>query len=200
MDSPKEDEITIQDRWFRLVEVCTISKGERKPSMDVCIVRRNTFTWTLLNLNANRKRGSLFKHPPLGGISSNRNIHYPCQLLENVGIPRLKSKQGNIWDKTQSRKEGAFMQSIWHRAVAEFIMNIDKKCHMCMVGISESIAHRFQDCRVASKAWDFSIDIINIMKEKHGHKGPWRPFDWQHMILGRILHPHLANSLEFGYC
>jgi hypothetical protein len=42
LDLPKEFAITNKARWFHLVRVCTISKGERKPSMGVYTGRRDS--------------------------------------------------------------------------------------------------------------------------------------------------------------
>lgn len=71
----------------------------------------------------------------------------------------LKLKWGNVWDKTHSCKEGVFIWSIGHKAVAVnawrdmFIKDIDNTCHMCMADIMKTIIHRFWDCRIALRAW-----------------------------------------------
>lgn len=40
---------------------------------------------------------------------------------------------------------------------------IDDKCQMCMLDIPKTIAHGFWDCRMARRAWDYCIGIINII-------------------------------------
>ena len=100
-----------------------------------------------------------------------------------IVTPSLKLKEGNVWDKTHSCKEGAFIWSIWHKAVAVnawrvmFIEAIDNTCHMCMVDILETIIHKFWDCRIALRAWDHSTSIVNTMKVNPGHKGPHQRLD-----------------------
>lgn len=111
---------------------------------------------------------------------------------------------GNVWDKTHSRKEGAFIWSIWHKAIAvnswrdRFIKDIDGNCLMCMLDIVETIVHRFWGHKIVRRAWDYSIGIINIMKAKPWQKGPWRPLDWQHGIFGEkcsIINEQTLSSL-----
>lgn len=61
----------------------------------------------------------------------------------------------NVWDRIRNRKEGAFIRSIWYRAVVveswsvRLITDVDDKCQMCMAYMPETIAHKLWDCRVA---------------------------------------------------
>ena len=71
----------------------------------------------------------------------------------------------------------------------------DDKCLMCMVGIPETIVHRFWDCKIAQRTWDFSIGIINTIIAKLGEVGPWRPLDWQHKIFGKKV-PTFLNVMS----
>jgi hypothetical protein len=41
MDMCKEGEVIIQAKRFRLIRVCTISKGETKPTFDLYIGRKD---------------------------------------------------------------------------------------------------------------------------------------------------------------
>jgi hypothetical protein len=102
-----------------------------------------------------------------------------------IVTPSLKLKEGDVWDKTHSCKEGAFIRSIWHKAVAVnawrvmFIKDINNTCHMCMADILETIIYKiWDDYRIALRAWDYSPSIVNTMKANPGHKGPQRCLDW----------------------
>ena len=114
-----------------------------------------------------------------------------CIWIKWHGImaPILKVEIGNVSKKTLSTKGRAFDWSIWNKVIvvnswrAQFIRDINDKCLMCSTNIPDSIAHRFRDCKIAHKIWDFSIGIVNIMKAKPGEKDMWRPLDWQRMIL-----------------
>lgn len=83
---------------------------------------------------------------------------------------------------------------------AKFIIGNDDKCHMCMVGVAEYIAHRFckWDCRIARRAWDFSIGVMNTMKAKPRQKGPRRPLHWQHGIFGKRIPTSCSKTSKFG--
>ena len=124
------------------------------------------------------------KHPPPRSI---------IIKLHGILTPRLKLKLRNVWDITRSRKEGGYVWSIWHKAVAinawraRFIQDIKNEYHLWMVDTTKTIAHRFRDCRFAKRAWDFSVGILNTMITQLGQKGPWRPLDWQHKNVGKKI-------------
>ena len=50
----------------------------------------------------------------------------------NILIPSLELKWRNVWDKMKSKEEGAFIWSLWHKAMTVnsrrtmFIMDIKK--------------------------------------------------------------------------
>ena len=53
-----------------------------------------------------------------------------------------------VWDPFRSGKEGAFIWSIWHKAVAvnewrARIASISKQCVVCLPNTSESVKHKF---------------------------------------------------------
>lgn len=54
---------------------------------------------------------------------------------------------------------------------AKVIAEIDDTCQMCMLDIPKTITCRFWDYRMACKAWDFSVGIINTIKSRPGQKG-----------------------------
>lgn len=109
-----------------------------------------------------------------------------------------------MWDKTCSKKEGAFNWLLWNKAIvvnsqkAIFIVDVNDKCPVCCVDCMETITHRSWDCRSAHVTWDFSIGFVNVMKAKLTQEGPWRPLDSNMRSLAQESPPLLVNSLEFG--
>ena len=82
---------------------------------------------------------------------------------------------------------------------AKVIVDIDDKCQTCMADIPQTITHRFWDYRMAHKAWDFSIRIIDIMKARPGQRGHKNHWNGSMGFLVRKFLPHLVNILEFGF-
>ena len=56
-----ELDITIKAQWFKLIRLCTISKGIWEPSIDVYIGRRDTLTMDLAQLQWN-SRANFFSY------------------------------------------------------------------------------------------------------------------------------------------
>lgn len=108
---------------------------------------------------------------------------------------------GNVWDKTWTRKEGTFIWSIWHKAMAVntwcvmFIKDIDDKCCMCNNDILKAIAHMFWDCRIVRRAWDFTIGIINTIRAKLGEKNAMENIE----LAIRKYPTYLANWPKFYF-
>ena len=54
------------------------------------------------------------------------------------------------------------------------------------------------DCKIARRARDSSIMIINTMKAKPRETCLWKPLDWQHEIFGKKIPSFLVNYHEYG--
>lgn len=72
-----------------------------------------------------------------------------------------------------SKKEGDFIWSICHKALADnswrarFIMEFDDKCCMCNVYIPKTIAHRFWGCRIVVELGILPLGSLTPRVQNH---------------------------------
>jgi hypothetical protein len=124
--------------------------------------------------------------------------------LHGILTPRLKLELGNVWGITRSRKEGAYIWSIWHKAV----------------GVNAWRARLYRTLKtnitcgwlIPHKPSHIDFEIASLPKE-HGTFPLVSSTPWKHNLdkrdlgglwigntrsLARNFLPHLAKLLECG--
>jgi hypothetical protein len=92
------------------------------------------------------------------------------------------------WLKDRGKKEGGFLWSIWHRAVATntwraVISEVVLDCPSCDLRLEENFLHRFYFCPQVKIAWAFAFTIIYRL-ERNG-TGPARSFSFEQCTFGK---------------
>jgi hypothetical protein len=99
----------------------------------------------------------------------------------------------HLWDKTRTRKESMLIWLMWHHGV---VVNAWRKmiknefrgdCCLCYPQVEETILHRFWSCPSAQRIWDWAISLMNKLRTRRSHPGPWTAFDMEQVIFSDSL-------------
>lgn len=135
IEAPREVMASIKPRWFRLVELWELVKPPRNQHMISLLKGETPFKWILKGLSGSPRN---YICPTPGWLAKTYyNKRNPCSkaIFERWGgllIPNL-----NLKDIMKNTKEGLFIWSLWHKAVAinswhaRYVTNEDDKRHMC---------------------------------------------------------------------
>lgn len=125
--------------------------------------------------------------------------------------PRYVFRWDALWNKTRAQKESTLIWQIWHQGVAInkwrklICSEFDGHCNFCVPQVEESTLHRFWECPQARRLWEWAWSILNKMRTRRGHTGPWEAFHWKQVILEEELPQKLKRfksiwSLLKGTC
>jgi len=84
----------------------------------------------------------------------------------DILLPNFVPNWKDVWHKSRSQKETAFLWSIWHKAVAvhswraKVTSGIDTRCNCCNLGVEETLAHCFYECPQAQVVWNYAQAIL----------------------------------------
>jgi exonuclease III len=104
------------------------------------------------------------------------------------------------WHPQRNKKEGGFMWSIWHQAVAtntwrKRFTGGDMKCVCCNSNADETYTHRFYECRQARLVWTFGFSIIQRLQRAPGRYLPFPALTFEQCIFAKDVRFRL-NSVK----
>jgi hypothetical protein len=100
---------------------------------------------------------------------------------------RFEWKQ--VWNKTRARKESLLIWLMWHQGVAvnawrhRLNNEFSGDCCFCHPPSEETILHRFWSCPSAQRVWDWATSLVNKLRTRRTHIGPWPAFEMKQVIF-----------------
>jgi hypothetical protein len=118
-----------------------------------------------------------------------------------VLAPSYKLRWTTVWDKERVRKESGLMWLTWHKGVAvnEWRRRIrgpiphnsaEFCCPVCVCGITETVLHRFWECRSANRAWLWAAHILQLAlprQQRQEQSLGNLPITWKHGIFSHRM-------------
>jgi hypothetical protein len=100
-----------------------------------------------------------------------------------------------VWIKTRDERESMFIWLMWnqgvsvnawrHRINAEF----QGDCCFCLPPAEETILYRFWSCPSTQWVWNWAMSLMNKLRTRRSHPGPWTAFDRDQIIFSYTLPP-----------
>ena len=111
-----------------------------------------------------------------------------------------------LWKLEQGKKEGGFMWSLWHQAVAtnswqgRINTKIDHSCPMCPSALRVTYTQRFYDCEQAKIAWHFCFDLMHKIHKDRRNMNPPRVFTFEQCVnVCLVGKPNFAVQVPRNY-
>ena len=103
-------------------------------------------------------------------------------------LPELEGPLG----AREGEKEGGFIGSLWHRAIAVNVWRakiaaVNTNCKCCEERIPKPLTHRFYECRISRRAWNFCFSVIHRMERANRIPRVYQPFSLTHCLFGRPI-------------
>jgi hypothetical protein len=109
------------------------------------------------------------RHTPPDHVATKWNLILP---------PNFSFNWQEVWDPKRARKEAYLLWQLWHKANP---VNIWRGCishavnlgyPMCLIGVEESVMHRFWSCDTSQQLWLFTTRLLNHLAS------PTAPLTW----------------------
>jgi hypothetical protein len=102
------------------------------------------------------------------------------------------------WHPQRGKKEGGFMWSVWHQAVAtntwrKRFTRRDMHCVYCNASKDETYTHWFYDCRQARMFWTFAFSILHRLQRAPRRYAPFPAFTFEQCIFARDVRFRLKS-------
>jgi hypothetical protein len=184
--------------FVQRVRVVPILKGKKESKHTVRLFYGPVSELTFDPLQYQWKDGS-----PLLGYSAKKGREL---LRQNVALRDLAATKWRgvlpanhrfnwkqLWNKTRARKESMIIWLIWHQGIAvnawRHMINAEfrEDCCFCLPRIEESILHRFWDCPSARRVWNWATSLMNKLRTRRSHVGPWPAFEMKDVIFTDTL-------------